>query len=109
MINKVFKGEDISSEYRSLEPTKKLVTCMMACARTAMELDKCSKDGNMELPNSVKYIGKFLRNVENSEPENVLISIKSQIQLDRVLQHKLDELPNWKDCIDDIKKLNNEQ
>jgi hypothetical protein len=98
MVEDVFLGKDVVAKYKPLEPSKKLVACMIVCARLASQLDSVEDD---TLPTSVKYVGKFLTNVAN---ENVLVSVRSQIQIERLLKHKLDEMVHWKDVLGKINK-----
>lgn len=98
MIDDIFQGKDINSRYQPLEPTKKLVACMITCARLATKLDQCKED---EKPKSVEYVGKFLQKVSY---ENVLVAVRSQIQIDRLVKFNLDEDPNWEEVLNKINK-----
>ena len=99
MIDEIFDGKNITAKYNPLEPTKKLVACMITCARLANQLDFCKEGDNPS--KAIKYVGKFLQNVSY---ENVLVSIRSQIQIDRILKHNLDEQPDWENF---LSKINN--
>lgn len=90
MIEDIYVGKDVSGKYGSLEPGKKLVACMIICARLATQLDKV-EDIN-ELPPSVKHVGKFLHKVSH---ENVLAAVRSQVQIERLVRFNLDEHPDW--------------
>lgn len=94
MIEDVFLGKDVSAKYELLEPTKKLVACMITCARLATQLDNCQEGGT--LPESVGRVGKFL---QKASPENVLVAARSQIQVTRLVDHNLDEHPDWSPII----------
>jgi len=98
MIDDVFKGKDIKARYEPLEPTKKLVACMITCARLANQLDQSEEDNP---PKTVKYVGKFLQNVGY---ENVLVAVRSQIQIDRIVKFNLDEHPEWEIVLNKINK-----
>jgi len=99
MIDDIYQGKDVSKKYEPMEPTKKLVACMISCARLANLLDQ-SKD--KPLPqDQIKNVGKFLQKVAY---ENVLISVRSQIQIDRLVHHGLDEHPEWVTILDKINK-----
>jgi len=98
MVELVFEGREVGAKYNPLEPSKKLVACMIVCARLAAQLD--GSDGK-KLPNSVQHVGKFLTNVAH---ENVLVSVRSQIQIERLVKHSLDEAPHWKDVLSKINK-----
>lgn len=98
MIEDIYQGKDVSNRYNVLEPTKKLVACMITCARLATQLDQ-SKDNNP--PESIKHIGKFLQKVSY---ENVLVAVRSQIQIDRLVKFSLDEHPDWEQVLNKINK-----
>lgn len=98
MIEDIYKGKDIISRYNSLEPTKKIVACMITCARLATQLDQ-SIPG--ELPEAVKYVGRFLQKVSH---ENVLVAVRSQIQIERLVSYGIDEHADWKSFLKDINK-----
>jgi hypothetical protein len=90
MVEDIYNGKDVSAKYNIMEPGKKLVACMIACARLATQLDKCETPA--DLPPSVKFMGKFLQKVAH---ENVLVSVRSQIRIERLIKHNLDESPDW--------------
>ncbi len=96
MIEDIFKGKDIIDRYESLEPTKRLVACMITCSRLATQLDSSKESSALQ---SVKYVGKFLQKVEH---ENALISIRSSIQLERIINHALDEHPDWSPIVNQL-------
>jgi hypothetical protein len=98
MIEDIFNGKDVSQRYAKLEPTKKLVACMITCARLATQLDNSNEN---EMPQSVNYVGKFLQKVTY---ENVLVSVRSQIQIDRLVKFNLDEHPDWEEVLNKINR-----
>lgn len=98
MIEEMYHGKDVSKTYNALEPTKKLVACMITCARLANQLDAIKDD---KLPPSVEYVGKFL---QKCAPENVLVAIRTQIQIDRLVKHSLDESAVWSPILNKINK-----
>jgi hypothetical protein len=98
MIENVFQGKDVSSQYNALEPTKKLVACMITCARLSSQLDAASEN---ELPIGVKHVGKFL---QKSSFENVLVAVRSQITIDRLVKFNLDEHAEWEPVLSKINK-----
>ena len=98
MIEEIYQGKDVSARYNALEPTKKLVACMITCARLATQLDQSV---NSEPPVSIKHVGKFLQKVSY---ENVLVAVRSQIQIDRLVQFNLDEHPDWEQVLSKINK-----
>ena len=89
MVEDVFKGNNVSAVYNSLEPTKQLVASMITCARLASKLDVSDET---ILPECVGYVGKFLQNVPY---ENVLVAVRSQIQMDRLAKFDLHNHPDW--------------
>ncbi len=98
MIEDVYQGKDVSGRYNALEPTKKLVACMITCARLATQLDQANEN---EPPQSIKHVGKFLQRVSY---ENVLVAVRSQIQIDRLVKFNLDEHPDWEHVLNKINK-----
>jgi hypothetical protein len=98
MIEEIYQGKDVSNRYKVLEPTKKLVACMITCARLATQLDHSKTD---EPPQSIKHVGKFLQTVSY---ENVLVAVRSQIQIDRMVKFNLDEHPDWEQVLSKINK-----
>ena len=98
MIDDIYQGKDVFSRYNSLEPTKKLVACMITCARLATQLDNASESNP---PESIKHVGKFLQKVSY---ENVLVAVRSQIQIDRLVKFNLDEQPEWETVLSKISK-----
>lgn len=98
MIDDVFKGKNVNDRYQPLEPTKKLVACMITCARLATALDKETEDSK---PAALSHVGKFMQKVAM---ENVLVSVRSQIQVERLIKFQLDEHPDWSSIIDKINK-----
>lgn len=98
MVENIYAGKDISTQYAGLEPTKKLVACMIACTRLATQLDQHEGEG---LPASVKFMGKFLQHVSF---ENVLVSVRSSVTIDRLVEYNLDEHPDWEQVLAKINK-----
>jgi len=98
MIEDIFQGRDVIARYNVLEPTKKLVACMITCARLANQLDQASEN---ELPPSVRFVGKFLQKVSH---ENVLVAVRSQIQIERLVKFNLDEHTDWEMVLNKINK-----
>lgn len=98
MIEDVFNGKDVSAKFKTLEPTKKLVACMITCARLAGQLDNAKKG---ELPKATEHVGKFLL---KAGEENVLVSVRSQIQVERLVDHALDEAKYWDEVLANVVK-----
>lgn len=99
MVDKIYAGLDVTEQYRPLEPTKQVVACMIACSRLASELDQI--EIGQELPPSIKNMGKFLSKVSH---ENVLVAVRSQIQIDRLVKFSLDEQPEWNKVLSNVNK-----
>lgn len=99
LIGSIFNGENIMKQYEDLTPSKQMIACMIIFSRLANQLDQLEDEAR--LPNSVGYIGKFLKYVQ---PETALISIRSQIRGNRVAKFKLDDQPDWKHFIDSVKE-----
>lgn len=99
MIEKIFKGIDISNEYLLLDPSKQLIACMMACARLSTKLDKAATEA--EAIELLKLMGAHLQYVSY---ENVLAAVRSQVTIDRIVQYNLDENPDWQEILSRINK-----
>jgi hypothetical protein len=99
MVEDIYNGKDVHVKYNTLEPTKKIVACMIACARLAAQLDQVDSIEN--LPPSVKHMGRFLDKVSH---ENVLIAVRSQVQIERLVRFNLDEHPEWARVLGKINK-----
>lgn len=99
MVEDIYNGKDVSGKYNTLEPGKKLVACMIACARLATQLDKAETVS--DLPPSVKHMGKFLQKVSH---ENVLVAVRSQVRIERLIKFNLDEHPEWQQVLLKINK-----
>jgi hypothetical protein len=100
MIEDIYRGKNVSDRYAVLEPSKKLIACMITCARLATQLDQI-KEGE-QVPMSARYVGKFL---QNAEYENILIAVRSQILIDRLLKYNLDSMPEWEEFLKKITKM----
>ena len=102
LIDRIYNGENVLDEYKALEPTKKLVACMIVCARFANLLDKSDDDnGEKKLAKCHKNVANFLSKAGH---ENVLISVRSQVCITRIVKHMLDEQPFWSEMLQAISK-----
>jgi hypothetical protein len=99
MVEAIYEGKDVYDTYNPLAPTKQVVACMIACSRLASELDQIEPGD--DLPPSVKHMGKFLKKVSH---ENVLVAVRSQVQIDRLVRFNLDEQPEWQQVLSRINK-----
>jgi hypothetical protein len=98
VVEQIMKGNKVA-DFSGFESTKKLVVCMILCARYARLLDdvkeKC-KGTKLIIPSDIQSIGanisKFLSNVD---PEIALISVRGQIGPQRVLDFNLTDDENW--------------
>lgn len=93
LVEKIMKGQEVKG-FRDLEMSKQLVTSFVVCSRFSRILDEM-KEKKKELPKETDYVGKFLGNLD---PEMSLISVRSQIGMERVVSTGLDEYP----CFDKI-------
>lgn len=97
LVEQIFLGQDITDRYESLERTKKLVATMIVCARLASILDQGDKN---KIATSVKNVGRFL---QSAADEDFLVAVRSQIQLDRLVSHGIDEHPDWESKLSKIR------
>ena len=100
MVDAIYNGKDVIGQYRLMEPSKQVVACMIACSRLATQLDEIEA-GAGELPPSVRHMGRFLNQVSN---ENVLVAVRSQVQIDRLVRFSLDEHPEWANVLSKVNK-----
>ena len=96
IVEKVMRGEKIK-DFDTLEPSKRCVACMIVCNRLARILDENNeknkgKKNERSLPKETETVARFLRSVD---PELALISIRSQIGLDRTVEMNLDDSPEF--------------
>lgn len=102
VVEKIMAGEK-ADKFDAFNPSQKIVACMIACARSARILDERKdnkKDKNEPLPGNVASVGKFLS--KNADPEMILISLRSQIGLQRVIDHSMDDNEYWDKILKDI-------
>jgi hypothetical protein len=98
MVDKVYKGESIEQEYRELDPSKQLITCMIACARLSNHLDKAAEGVP---PIALKHMGNFFQYVSH---ENVLAAVRSHVTVERIVAFNLDENVHWQEILSRISK-----
>lgn len=96
VVEKIFKGQIVTKDFEKMERTKQIVCAMIACARLATKIDDA---GEGKYPEVAGTIAKFLLGIES---EIALIAARSQINLDRLIMHGLDEEPNWSKLLDRI-------
>jgi len=99
LVDAIFKGDTVDDKFKKLEPTKKLVCTMIACARLATQLDNLKQGAKK--PQSLGYVGKFLQKVSY---ETALVAIRSQIHQKRMMDHDFAELEDWKPLISSLSK-----
>jgi hypothetical protein len=89
----IMEGKDIKG-FDALEPSKQCVACMIVCSRVARILDetKDKRKKKGDLPREVDTVGKFMAKVD---PELALVATRSQIGLDRTVEHDIDSHPIW--------------
>lgn len=105
MVEQIYGGVNIVEHFKNLEPTKKLVTCMIVCSRLANQLDSAPKSAaekSDKLSKELNNVAKFLKNCKSEE--NVYVSIRSQVTLPRIMEHKLDEDVEWKPLLHNLNK-----
>ncbi len=107
MIEAIYQGKNIFNEYKDLEPTKQIIICMITCSRLSNILDQFPEPTEEnpikieDLPKSIPYIGNFLNKVSY---ENILVSVRSQIQVDRIIKYSLDDHPDWSAVLGRVSK-----
>lgn len=96
MVAKIFEGENVVSEYRVLEESKKLVASMIVCSRLATMLDQADVSSP---PDSLEHVGKFL---QITPDEHVLVAVRAQLGVQRVVKFEIDEIPSWSSILSNI-------
>lgn len=100
LIEEIFKGKDIKAKFRTLEPSKQLIGTMIACSRLCSLMDT-EEMKSKKLADGIANVGKFFKYVPS---ENILIAVRSQITIDRLVKFNLDEHPEWEETINKINK-----
>lgn len=98
MVERIYKGDNISREYHALDPSQQLIVCMIACARLSNHLDQATGENP---PPALEMMGQFFQYVSH---ENVLAAVRSQVTIDRIVQYNLDEMKNWDKIMSVINK-----
>ena len=99
IVERIMKGEEING-FGGLEQSKQMVTSMIVCSRLSRVIDEM-KPNHKDFPKETHNVAKFLKGVD---PEMSLISVRSQIGLERVVNSGLDELPLFDQLLRDIAK-----
>ncbi len=103
LIEGVFAGDpivQIMADYNSFDPGKRLVTCMIACARLGTQLDGFGKPSPTSPGNRVlKTVGRFMN---ECSPENILVSVRSQLGVERLAKWDLNEHETWKEVLGQV-------
>lgn len=94
IIDQIFLGKDVQETYNSLDSIKKIDVCMIACKALAYQLDKAKLDKAQlaDAEKLIELVGKFFQNVEL---ENIVISVRTQIGIIRIINWNIDEHPMW--------------
>jgi hypothetical protein len=95
LVNNVFAGLDVRSHFDSLDPSKQLYSAMIACARLSniLEDPKYSLEAP---PIELRHVGNFMRLLSD---ENILISVRTQLCLPRLVKWKLPKNPDWAEIL----------
>ncbi len=94
-VDKIMNGE-IDKGFFKLEPSQQLFGCMIACSRLARLIDTIDRT---RIQSQISNVGKFLKSVD---PENVLMAVRSQIGLERVVKMGLDSDKHWDAVLDSL-------
>lgn len=100
LCNQIMEGKAIK-DFGALEPGKQCVACMIVCSRVARLLDEGKDNKKKGLPREVDTVGKFMTKVD---PELALVSIRSQIGLERTVEHDLDSHELWGGILTELSK-----
>lgn len=102
MIDSVFAGEplgELMSLYNGFDPGKRLVTCMIACARLGTQLDTFKPSPTSQGNRILKTVGGFMN---ECSPENILVAVRSQLGVERLAKWDLNEDETWKEVLGQV-------
>lgn len=99
IVEQIMQGKEVNN-FGGLEQSKQCVATMIVCSRLARIIDDM-KPSSKDFPKEVHHVAKFLTGVD---PEMSLISVRSQIGLERVVNSSLDELETFDKLLRDIAK-----
>jgi hypothetical protein len=88
---------NVKAQYDELDRTEQLAACIIVCSRLANVLDSCEK--GKPLPQSVSNVGKFL---QYAQAEDILVAVRRQITVARILRFDLDEHPDWEPAFNKV-------
>jgi hypothetical protein len=101
IVDRIFKGEDYTKDFKDLVPTEQMYVTLIVCSRFSNQLDKADAE-NLPLPDSVNAVGKFMILAGH---ENVFMSIRQVLNVKRVFKYKLDTNPIWHKIFKEMKEL----
>lgn len=96
LIDSIFNGEDVVAEYKKLDSSKQLYAAMIASSRLAGILDRVPLDEDgipTHKPKELAYVGAFMN--RGVSDENVLVSVRTQLMVDRLVTWDLDSNKDW--------------
>jgi len=102
MIDAVFAGEPLGEMmglYDQFDPGKRLVTCMIACARLGTQLDSLKPGPTSNGNRILRTVGRFMN---ECSPENILVSVRSQLGVERLAKWDLNEDETWKEVLGQV-------
>lgn len=102
LIDAIFRGEDCVARYKDLDPSMQIYCAMIVCSRVSGILDKVpqGEDAPEWKPVELAYIGKFMQKAVADE--NILIAVRTQLTLDRVVRWELDQNKDWGRILIDV-------
>lgn len=100
IIEKIIKGERYNG-FNNLEQSKQMVACMILCSRLSTAIDASAEVKNKDLPRMSRVIGEFL---QTTDPEMALISVRSQLGLEKCISSDLSEEPVFDKLLKDLGK-----
>lgn len=98
MVDKIFNDEEYSSTWKNLTPSEKLYASTIVFGRFCNQLDSSDLSNP---PKSVELVGKFMQRCGH---ENVMINVRQQLTVARLIKHKLDRHADWAEVLKDMKK-----
>ena len=95
LVKRIFKGEDVKQDYKDMNRGMKIYAAMIVCSMLAGILDKAkaSETGTKSQVPELINVGKFL--TACVEDEDVFVSVRTQLTLQRVVEWGLDTHKDW--------------
>jgi hypothetical protein len=106
LVKKLFDGHDVTSEFKALSPTERVIVTMVTCSRLTNQLDKESSGAKVS-----KETDKMLTNAGKllliTDPEYCMIAIRAQVDISRLVKYDLDSHATFGKALARVKSFAN--